>query len=138
MATATEAAPAAKKSAAKKSASKKVPALILTLGGAPEEWHIIQGVGYVHPQVASPVGGEGEPSLDRARELDKDPGCEVKLVHVSETKAAEGRKLRDEARSVGMQAAKDVRREAKRAPKESLAPDAEKFSDEVAAAAGKE
>lgn len=138
MATATEpaASAASKKSTSKK--STKVNALLLTLGGAPEEWHIIQGVGFVHPKVPSPVGGEREPSLERARELSKDPGCEVKLIQVSEAKAAEGRKLRDEARSVGMRAAKEVRKEAKRAPKEALPADAEKFSDEVAAAAGKE
>lgn len=112
----------------------KVPALKLTLGGAPATWHVIDGVGHVHPEIPSPVGGEREPSLEVARKLDKDPGCAVKLVKVSKPAAEEGRKARAIARGEGIAAARETRAQGKKATPE----EAEKFSTEVAAAAGKE
>lgn len=119
---------------AQKSKAEKVPALKLTLGGAPETWHIVGSVAYVHPVIPSPVGGKGEPSVEVAEKLSDDPGCEVKLVQITAAQAADAREQRDGARSAGIGAAREVRR-AKDAP----AAEAEKFSTEAAAAAaGKE
>lgn len=115
--------------------SGKVPALKLTLGGAPQTWHIIGAESYVHPTIPSPVGGEGEVTLERAQELDKDPGADVELVYVTEKHAEDGRKSRLAARDDGISAARETRRQGKTA----TAAESEKFNDEVAtAAAGKE
>lgn len=142
MATATEPATPAqtpeseKTSAGKKktSAGKKVPALVLTLGGAPAEWHVIHGVGHVHPEIPSPVGGDGEPSLEVARKLAGDEGCSVKLVEVTEAKARKGREARSKARGEGLAAARELRKLGKRATRA----DANQVEAEVTAAAGKE
>lgn len=113
---------------------QKVPALKLTLGGAPTEWHVIRGVGYVHPEIPSPVGGEGEPSLEVARKLDKDKGCSVKLVEVTEAAAEKGREARAKVRGLGLAAARDLRGRGKK----GSAADVNQVETEVAAAAGKE
>lgn len=127
--TATEPAPPAQKKT-----STKVPALLLTQGGAPLEWHVIHGVGYVHPEIPSPVGGDGEPSLEVAKKLADAEGCEVKLVKVTEAQAANGREARDRARGKGLEVARELRKLGRRA---STA-DVEQVNTEVAAAAGKE
>lgn len=88
----------------------KVPALVLTQGGAPESWHVIDGVGYVHPTIPSPVGGDREPSLEVARSLDRQAGCSVRLVQVTEAEAKRGREARAKARGEGLAAARQVRR----------------------------
>lgn len=141
MATATEPAPPAqtpeseKTSAGKKKTSAgKVPALLLTLGHAPAEWHVIHGVGHVHPKIPSPVGGDGEPSLEVARKLAGDEGCSVKLVEVTEAQARKGREARAKARGEGLAAARELRKLGKRATRA----DANQVEAEVTAAAGKE
>lgn len=110
----------------------KVPALKLTQGGAPLEWHIIGTDAYVHPTIPSPVGGPGECTLERAKELGADKGAAVKLVYVTERQAEEGRKARDEARSAGVSAAREARRQGKRATAE----EADRVATEAAVAAG--
>jgi hypothetical protein len=112
--------------------SGKVPALKLTLGGAPDTWHIVGTDAYVHPTIPSPVGGDGECTLDRAKELDKDPGAEVELVYVTEKQAEDGRKARTEARDAGVSAAREARKQGKKATAE----EAERVKDEAATAAG--
>lgn len=145
MATATEPAPpaqspesektsAGKKKKKKTSAGKKVPALVLTLGGAPAEWHVIHGVGHVHPEIPSPVGGDSEPSIEVARKLAGDEGCAVKLVEVTEARARKGREARAKARGEGLAAARELRKLGKRATRS----DANQVEAEVTAAAGKE
>jgi|SRR5215212_1130500 len=119
----------AQSAASKKVPAAKVAALILIQGGAPLEWHVIDGVGHVHPTIPSPVGGEREPSLEIARKLDKDLGCEVRLVHVTEAQAAEGRAARAKARGEAIGAAREVRR----AGSNALAAEAEQTVNEVAA-----
>jgi hypothetical protein len=113
--------------------SGKVPALKLTLGGAPNEWHTIGSDAYVHPTIPSPVGGDGECSLERAKELDKLEGADVELVYVTEKQAEEGRASRDAARNAGVSAAREVRKQGK----EATAEEAERLKDEVAVAARK-
>ena len=127
----SEAKPAESKSTMK---AEKVPALKLTLGGAPETWHVVGGVGYVHSTIPSPVGGKGEPTLEVAEKLARDKGCEVTLVRITPTQADEARAKRNAARTAEIDAARDARRAGKTAP----AAEAEKFATEVAAAAGKE
>lgn len=133
--TATEPAPPAQeKTSTKKTSTKKVQALLLTQGGAPLEWHVIHGVGYVHPEIPSPVGGEGEPSVAVAEKLADAEGCEVTLVKVTEAQAAKGREARDRARGKGLEVARELRKLGRRA---STA-DVEQVNTEVAAAAGRE
>lgn len=110
----------------------KVPALILTLGGAPAEWHVIEGVGHVHPTIPAPVGGDREPSLNVARKLDSLLGCEVKLVEVTAEEAAVGRAARSVARGEGLDAVRQVRR----TDRDALPGDVEKTLTEVTAVAG--
>jgi hypothetical protein len=115
--------------------SGKVPALKLTLGGAPLEWHTIGSDAYVHPEIPSPVGGEGECSLERARELSKQAGAPVELVSVTAKQAEDGRKARTEARSAGVAAAREARKKGKKATAE----EAERVKNEAeTASAGKE
>jgi hypothetical protein len=111
--------------------SGKVPALKLTLGGAPFSWHTIGNVAYVHPSIPSPVGGPGECTLEQAEALDQDQGAEVELVHVTEKQAEDGRAARELARDEGISAAREARRQGKKATAE----EAERVKDEAATAA---
>lgn len=110
----------------------QVPALKLTLGHAPCEWHVIAGVGYVHPEIPSPVGGEGEPSLEKAHALAESP-TRVELVEITEAEAEKARALRDQARGRTVAAARDIQKRG-RAHRGEI----EKAKTEVAAAAGKD
>lgn len=114
--------------------SGKVPALKLKLGGAPLEWHIIGSDAYVHPTIPSPVGGDGECSIERAQELDKQKNAPVELVYVTEKQADDGREARAAARDAGVTAARQTRKQGKKATAE----EAERVQDEAAAAARKE
>lgn len=134
MSTSQSAEKAEAQSAAPKRPAAKVPALILTLGGAPGEWHVIEGVGYVHPTIPSPVGGDREPSLKVAKKLDADPGCEVKLVEVSQGEATEGRASRAIARGEGLDAAREIRRAGRNARPDEVD---QVITEATTAAAGK-
>jgi hypothetical protein len=62
--------------------------LRLTLPGAPETYHTVQGVlGYFHPVKATPVGGPGELSLEVARTLDQTEGLYLSLVPMTDDEA---------------------------------------------------
>lgn len=63
--------------------SKTRYGLVLDLPGAPETPHVIPGVaGYYRPNIPTPVGGDGELTLDAAKELDK--GSEhLRLVEIA-------------------------------------------------------
>jgi hypothetical protein len=59
--------------------------LVLTLGGAPETWHTVEGLpGYFHPRIAVPVGEPGFTPEDAAQAASKAPGTPVKLVKVKD------------------------------------------------------
>lgn len=63
----------------------KVPALILTLGGAPASPHTVDGLpGMYRPDRPVPVGGPGEATPAQAKAADADPGVPVQIVHVPE------------------------------------------------------
>lgn len=72
-------------------AEKKQYGLRLTLGGAPNTPHVIPGLGYVQVDPPAPVGGPGEPSLERARRAAEDPGCSVELVELTAKEATAAR-----------------------------------------------
>jgi hypothetical protein len=55
----------------------------------------------LHPQYPAPVGGPGEVPEAIARLFDKDAGCPVELVQVSEAQADEYRKAVDNHRRKG-------------------------------------
>lgn len=72
-------------------------ALVLDLGGAPTAPHWVPGVpGLFYPDLPTIVGGPGEVTLERAREVDSDPGMPLKLVDVPADDVAA---LRKRARS---------------------------------------
>lgn len=55
--------------------------LRLTLPGAPSTPHMVVGVpGWYWPDRPTPVGGPGELTVERARELDKDESVPLELV----------------------------------------------------------
>jgi glutaredoxin len=67
--------------------------LRLSLGGAPNEAHHVPGYpGWYWPQDATPVGGEGEMSLEAARKADKDKGVPLELVDLTKAEADARRK----------------------------------------------
>lgn len=110
----------------------KVPALKLTLGHAPNTWHVLPGVGYVHPEIPSPVGGSREVSLERATELADGP-TRVELVEITETEAEKARKQRAQARGETVAAVRELRR-AGRAHRSDI----DKAKSDLAAAAREE
>lgn len=72
---------------------KKTKALKFTHPGAPQDFCEVVGVpALFHPQYPTPVGGDGEIPLEIAKLFDKDEGCPVKLVDISEAQADEYRK----------------------------------------------
>lgn len=63
--------------------------LRLTQGGAPASAHVVSGVpGLYRPDVPTPVGGEGELSLEEAKALDADESIPLELVPVEDEAAA--------------------------------------------------
>ena len=77
--------------------------LRLTLGGAPNTPHLVPGLpGYFRPDVPTPVGGDGELTLEAAREVSKS-NSPVELVELKPKEADEAKELYDltvkEARS---------------------------------------
>jgi len=72
---------------------KTVKALRFTAPGAPQDFCSVVGVpGELHPQYPAPVGGDGEIPETIAALFDKDPGCPVELVSITEAQADEYRK----------------------------------------------
>lgn len=53
-------------------------ALLLSLGGAPNTWHTVTGVGLLHPLKPVLVG-----DIEQAKSWHDDPGCPVELVTAS-------------------------------------------------------
>lgn len=86
--------------------SNTAPALQLDLPGASGEAYQVPGVpGLYRADRPTPVGGPGEVSAERARELDADPGMPLKLVRVKkseldETRAAHQADVRAAARQL--------------------------------------
>jgi hypothetical protein len=57
--------------------------LVLTLGGAPQTPHTVEGLlGLYRPDRPTPVGGLLEPTLEQAKAADKNPDCPVELVEL--------------------------------------------------------
>lgn len=69
-------------------------ALLLNLPGAPDSPHLVDGIpGVFHPRVPVAVG-EGHPiTLERAQELDADPGCPLKLTTATADELTDGEQL---------------------------------------------
>lgn len=91
---------------------KKHLGLRLTLGGAPDTPHTIPGLpGQYRPSRATPVGGQGEPTEEQAREADKKRGTAVELVELTEKELEKARELHnldvEAARSGVLLAAQD-------------------------------
>jgi hypothetical protein len=127
--------PAAKPASQQPAAS--VPALLLTLGGAPATWHLVEGV-YVHPDVPSPVGEMGEPTVEKAEALAAADGCRVKLVEITAAEAADARAARAAARGEGLHGAREAARQANADRRRAHPSDVDRIQTEAAAAAGGE
>lgn len=66
-----------------------VKGLRLTLPGAPDVPHFVPGVqGMYSPSTPTPVGGDGELSLDEAKRLDADKSVPLELVDVTDPDGA--------------------------------------------------
>lgn len=92
--------------------------LRLTLPGAPNTPHTLSGLpGHYRPDIPTPVGGDGEITLELAQQFADDEGAPVELVEIKDVKAAE--ELADattkEARKGSIAEATDVRRSNDRA-----------------------
>lgn len=104
--------------------------LVLTLGGAPSEPHTVPGVpGQFHPDRPVPVGGEGELSLTRAEQIDKDPRLPLALVDLPVD--ADVDELRDQAEA-DVQAGRAAVREARK-PKASQGDEVDRITDHAKA-----
>lgn len=110
----------------------KVPALKLTLGGAPNTPHRVAGFyGFFFPDRPTPVGGPGDAiSEEDARDADKRRGTPLELVEITEKEADEARRFLHEHREAARGAIVSARK--------SLASDIEvqHLSDEARAVAG--
>lgn len=77
-------------------ASQKRKALILDLGGAPATPHFIPGVpGHFRPHVPTPVGEEGEISLEDAKRFAKERDT-LKLIDISAAEAKKAKQFAEE------------------------------------------
>lgn len=111
--------------------TKKVPALKLTLGGAPSTPHTLIGLpGFYFINDFTPVGGEGELSLEDAKAHDADPGCHVQLVEIAPATAAKARKRQAALINPALRAARELARET------DAEVEVERARDEIAAATG--
>jgi hypothetical protein len=71
-------------------------ALILTLGGAPETWHNVDGLpGLYHPSIPAPLP-DGL-TVEQAKDFHADEGHPLSLVKVSDNKATQGANAQREA-----------------------------------------
>lgn len=72
--------------------ARKYPALVLTLGGAPASPHLLEGLpGLYRPDVATVIGGPGEPSLQQAEAVLAVPGVPLALVYLTAKGVTEAR-----------------------------------------------
>jgi hypothetical protein len=98
-------------------ASSKVPALRLTLGGAPNTWHTVDGLpGHFHPQIPAPVGGPGECPLEAAQLYADMPGAPVELCDLAPAQAQETRELLERLRQEARRALTVARQQGKDSP----------------------
>ncbi|MBA3689784.1 MAG: hypothetical protein H0W82_00025 [Actinobacteria bacterium] len=105
--------------------------LRLNLGGAPAEAHHVVGLhGWFWPDEVTPVGGEGEITLEQAKKAAKDKGTPVELVDMTEAEADKRRKEIEQFRAFA--------RRALRTTTPYSADEADRKQAEQASAAGKE
>jgi hypothetical protein len=114
--------------------SGKVPALKLTLGGAPNTPHRVGDLpGFFLPDRPTPVGGPDDRiSEEQAREADRRRGIPLELVELTQQEADDNRRFMHEYREAARGAIVSSRK--------SLASDIEasQLSDEARAVAGLE
>ena len=110
----------------------KLPALKLTLGGAPNTPHVIPGFpGVYFPHEFSPVGGDGELTLEQAQAAHDAEGCPLELSYVGPRTIARARKLQEKHLGPAIRASRELAREPDVAGAELV-----RASDQVAAATG--
>jgi hypothetical protein len=77
----------------KSSSQTRQIGLRLTLGGAPTELHTVAGLsGFYRPDRPTPVGGEGEPTVEEAQAAVK-AGAHLEIVELQDDEADELRAL---------------------------------------------
>lgn len=68
--------------------------LVLTLPGAPTTPHRVgEWPGHYRPDIATPVGGDGEITIELAEQADKDKSVPLKLVDITADKVAEAERV---------------------------------------------
>lgn len=108
---------------------KKVQAARLTLGNAPNTWHVVVGLpGFYHPQHPTPIGDPGELTEEQAKESHKDGGCPLELLTISPSEATKAREEQARLRGESVRAVRSQVHEA----------EAAKVQTETAAIRGKE
>lgn len=107
----------------------KVKAARLTLGHAPNTWHVVDGLpGFYHPQHPTPIGAPGELSEEQAKNAHEDAGCPLELLDISSSAAKAGREQQVRLRQESARAVRTQVHEA----------EAAKVNIESAAVSGKE
>lgn len=105
--------------------------LRLTVGGAPNTPHRVGDLpGYFRPETPTPVGGDGELTVDQARKAAKAHGDALELVELTAAQVKEGR---DQA-AADHEAGRSGLVEARRAEPDGA--EIEQVQDEAAALAG--
>lgn len=108
---------------------KKVKAARLTLGHAPNTWHVVEGLpGFYHPLYPTPIGGPMELTDEQAQASHKDEGCPLEVFTISDSEAAKAREEQARLRGESIRAAREQVHEA----------EAAKVNIESAAVSGKE
>ena len=86
-----------------------VKGLRLTDPGVPPTLHSVSGIrGLYCTAFATPVGGPGEPGLERAKEFDKNPSAPLELVDMTPAEADEARTRIKDHRTQGAAAFRDA------------------------------
>lgn len=93
----------------------------LTLGGAPDVWHVIVGIGLVHPTIVRPITEDEVLFVEGAECLE--------VAKLTDSQAAKAQEDYDDAREVSRGAVKDAKHAGAASPIE-----AEQISDEAQAA----
>jgi hypothetical protein len=87
--------------------------LRLTLGGAPNNPHIVEGVlGVYRPDRPTPVGGPGEVSVEVAKRLEDDKSVPLELVELTAEEVTKLRPAAKAERTKARKAAVDARKSA--------------------------
>jgi hypothetical protein len=89
----------------------KEQGLRLTVGGAPNTPHIVPGLpGFYYPDKPTPVGGDGEASVEQAEKAAE--GSTVEIVHITPKEAGDAREALTEVQEAARKGILERRKDA--------------------------